>query len=144
MENYNVKIDVEYLGDLHCKITHGPSGISFLTDAPVDNQGKGEFISPTDLVAASIGSCIITIMGIVARNNNIDIKGMTISVIKEMVNQPFRRIGKLTHEISFPNDLNEKEFTMLSNVVKTCPVTRSLSPDIILEYKFNYQKKNEK
>ena len=138
MDNYSVKIEVEYLGDLHCEVTHTKTGQKFLTDAPPDNNGKGEFISPTDLTAASLGSCILTIMGIVARNNNIDIKGATISVVKEMVNQPFRRIGKLSFDIKYPHQLNEHDYTILSNVVKTCPVTRSLSSDIILEYKFGY------
>ena len=141
MAKHQVKIDVEYLGDLHCNVTHGPSGHSFLTDAPVDNEGKGEYISPTDLAAASIGSCISTIMGIKARNNNIDIKGMKVSVTKEMVNQPFRRIGKLIFEINFPHKLNDKDFQILSNVVKTCPVTRSLSPDVELDYTFNFNDK---
>src|SRR5690606_41637508 len=69
-----VQIDVEYLGDLHCKVIHTPSGQSFITDAPIDNQGKGEFISPTDLTAASIASCIATIMAIKARNSGFDIE----------------------------------------------------------------------
>lgn len=138
MGKHQVKIDIEYLGDLHCSVTHGPSGYSFMTDAPVDNEGKGEFISPTDLAGASIGSCVATIMGIKARNNDIDIKGMKISVIKEMLNEPFRRIGKLIIDITFPHELNDKEFNILSNVVKTCPVTRSLSPDVELEYDFHF------
>jgi putative redox protein len=135
---YSVKIHVEYLGDLHCSVTHGPSGQTFLTDAPIDNQGKGEYISPTDLAAASIGSCVATIMGIVARNNNIDINGMKIDVTKEMVNQPFRRIGKLSLNIQFPHQLSKEHFGMLSNVVRTCPVTRSLSQEVKLDYNFSF------
>ena len=138
MSKHSVRIDVEYLGDLHCTVTHGPSGQTFMTDAPVDNQGKGEYISPTDLAAAAIGSCVSTIMGIKAQANNIDIKGMKISVIKEMLNEPFRRIGKLIIEIVYPHILEDKDFKLLSNVVKTCPVTRSLSPEVELEYTFRY------
>ncbi len=137
-----VKIDIDYLGDLMCEITHTPSGNKFLTDAPIDNNGQARYISPTDLLAASIGSCIVTIMGIKANANSIDIKGMKISIFKEMINDPFRRVSKLTLEINFPNKLNEKDFEILSNVVKTCPVTRSLLPEIELEYSFKYANEN--
>jgi len=138
----SVRIDVDYLGDLHCQITHTPSGQTFLTDAPVDNNGKGEYISPTDLAAASIASCVATIMGIKAQNANIDIKGLKISVIKDMINQPVRRISKLTLDIVFPNQLSEENFNLLSAVVKACPVTRSLAPEIELEYSFSYAEIN--
>lgn len=137
-----VKIKVDYLGDLHCKVTHGPSGNGFLTDAPLDNNGNAEYISPTDLLAGSIGSCVATIMGIKARDAGINIDGLEIEVTKEMVNQPFRRIGKLSFIITFPNELPENQFKMLSNVVNLCPVTKSLSPDIILEREFRF-KNNE-
>lgn len=137
-DNYQTKILVDYLGDLHCKVEHELSGQTFLTDAPIDNKGKGEFISPTDLAAASLGSCVATIMGIVAANNNIDIVGLKINMTKEMVNQPFRRIGKLRFEIIYPHQLDEHQFQMLNNVVKTCPVTRSLPPDVVLEYDFKF------
>lgn len=138
MDKHTVKISVDYLGDLHCKITHGPSGQSFMTDAPVDNQGKGEFISPTDLAAASIASCIATIMGIKAQANNIDIKGMKISAVKEMVNEPFRRIGKISLNVLFPHKLDDKSFAIMSNVIKTCPVTRSLAPEVDICVNYEY------
>jgi uncharacterized OsmC-like protein len=138
MDNHIVNINIEYLGDLHTEITHGPSGQKFLTDAPVDNQGKGEFISPTDMLGTAVGSCIATIMGIVARNNDIDIKGMRVNVQKEMANTPFRRISKLTLDIAFPKQLTEKEFAMLSNVPNTCPVTRSISKDVELVINYSY------
>lgn len=131
-----VEIFVEYLGDLHCKVKHGPSGQEFLTDAPLDNGGKAEFISPTDLLATASASCITTIMGIVARNNNIDIVGLKVKATKEMVNVPYRRISKLTIDFAFPKELNDKEFQLMSNVVKTCPVTRSLSSEVELEVHF--------
>ena len=134
-----VKIDVEYLGDLHCKVTHAPSGNGFLTDAPLDNQGKAEYISPTDLLGGSIGSCIATIMGIKARDLGADIEGMTIEVSKEMVTKPFRRVGKLSFIITFPKALSDEHFKILSNVVNTCPVTRSLSPEIELVREFKFK-----
>lgn len=131
-----VKIKSEYLGDLSCKVTHTPSGNSFKTDAPLDNRGKARFISPTDMLAGSIASCVSTIMGIKAKDNNIDINGLEILAYKEMKNDPYRMVKKLTLEITFPYQLNNKDFNLLSNVVKTCPVTRSLHPDIELEYHF--------
>jgi putative redox protein len=137
-DDYKVRIDVDYTGDLHCRVTHSLSGQSFITDAPVDNQGKGDHISPTDLAAASIASCVATIMGIKAKNNNIDIEGLKISAEKTMVNKPFRRIGKLSLKIVFPRRLEEKEYQLLANVVKICPVTRSLSSDLELEYDFSF------
>ncbi|MCX6146147.1 MAG: OsmC family protein [Candidatus Kapabacteria bacterium] len=133
-----VKIEIEYLGDLMCEVTHSPSGNKFFTDAPLDNQGQARYISPTDLLAASIGSCVATIMGIKAKANNIEIKGMKILTFKEMINTPFRRVDKLTLEIIFPNKLDDKDYELLSNVVKVCPVTKSLLPEIELEYSFKY------
>lgn len=130
-----VQIDVEYLGDLMCKVTHTPSGNTFFTDAPIDNNGQARYISPTDLLAASIGSCIATIMGIKANANGIDITGLKINVVKQMVNTPFRRVDKLTARIYFEKRLNEKDFAIMQNVVNTCPVTRSLLPEIEIDYK---------
>ncbi len=138
MSDYQVQIDVEYLGGLHCSVRHSLSGQTFTTDAPLDNNGKGDHISPTDLLAASIGSCIATIMGIKAKANNISIEGLKIKVVKEMVNEPYRRVGKLVIDITFPHRLEDKEFAIMSNVVKTCPVTRSLHPDIVIEHKFSF------
>lgn len=133
-----VKIATEYLGDLHCKVTHTPSGTFFLTDAPLDNNGKAEFISPTDLLAASIGSCIATIMGIKANAENIDLKGMKIDVVKHMTNIPIRKVAKLEIDITFPGKLNDREFKIMENVVKTCPVSRSLKDDIEFVVVYNF------
>ncbi len=137
-DGYKVYTDVEYLGDLHCRVHHGPSGHEFTTDAPKDNRGNGEFFSPTDLVGTAMGSCIATIMGIKAKDNDIDIKGLKIKVTKEMMNKPYRRIKRLTLDFIFPRRLNDKDFTIMKNVIKTCPVTRSLHPDIeiITDYRF--------
>lgn len=129
-----VQIDIDYLGDLMCKVTHVPSGNIFFTDAPLDNNGEARYISPTDLLAASIGSCIATIMGIKAKTNNINIDGLKLTVTKEMDNLPFRRVSKLTVRIYFAHNLNEKDYAIMQNVVNTCPVTKSLLPEIELDY----------
>ncbi|MFN3194818.1 MAG: OsmC family protein [Chlorobiota bacterium] len=133
-----VEISVDYLGDLYCEVEHKPSGNKFKTNAPVDNKGKGDFISPTDLVAASIASCVSTIMGIRANDLGVDLKGMNITASKVMTDMPFRRIDKLILDIKFPHQLSDKEFQILSNVVNVCPVTKSLSNDINLEYSFSF------
>ena len=90
-----VKIKIDYIGDLKCEVEHLASGQKINTDAPVDNHGKGEQISPTDMLAAAIGSCIATIMGVKAQSMDIDIKGLSIIVTKEMQQAPYRRITKL-------------------------------------------------
>jgi len=125
-----VHIDIEYTGDLNCKVVHRPSGNSFMTDAPLDNNGKAEYISPTDLTAAALGSCILTIMGIRAKNTGIDITGSKITVAKEMIDKPIRRISKLYVDIKFPSGLADKDYEMLKRVVDVCPVTKSLMPEI--------------
>ncbi len=134
-----VKIAVEYLGDLMCSVEHTQSGNSFLTDAPLDNNGQARYISPTDTLCGSLASCVATIMGIKANANNIDVKGLKINAFKEMINQPYRRVSKISFEIIFPHKLNDKDFDIMKEVVKTCPVTRSLHPDIELAYEFLFE-----
>ncbi len=85
-----VNIQIEYQGDLHCRATHGPSGVELSTDAPKDNQGRGESFSPTDLVATALGTCMLTTMGILARTLNIDITGTTATIEKEMTATPLK------------------------------------------------------
>jgi putative redox protein len=127
-----VEINIVYEGELRCSAQHGPSGVVLKTDAPVDNQGKGESFSPTDLVATALGSCMMTIMGIVARRNDYPIEGTRVKVLKEMIQEPVRRIGKLTVEIHFANGgrLQEKDRKILQSSAHTCPVLKSLHPDI--------------
>lgn len=137
-----VEINIQYLDNLHCSVTHGPSGSTFITDAPTDNRGKGEYISPTDLLAASIGSCIATIMGIKAQDNNINIKGLKIDVTKEMQDKPYRKVKNLFLKIEFPNKLNQKEFDILKNVINLCPVSRSLSDEVNIIPEFNFKDQN--
>ncbi|HVV98946.1 MAG TPA: OsmC family protein, partial [Planctomycetaceae bacterium] len=98
----SVQIDVVYEGGLHCTATHGPSKATVATDAPVDNHGRGESFSPTDLVGTALGACMLTIMGIVADRNKLDLTGVKVRVLKDMVQEPVRRIGKLDVVITFP------------------------------------------
>src|SRR5208283_3964297 len=91
-----VKMSIVYEGQLRCVLTHEPSGSVIRTDAPKDNMGKGEAFSPTDLLAAALGSCMLTMMGIAAARHNIDLKGTTVDVSKEMATSPVRRIGEIS------------------------------------------------
>lgn len=125
-----VKISIEYTGDLHCKARHEPSKRELETDAPLDNGGRGESFSPTDLVATGLGACMATIMGIYAKKNDLHLKGMKIQVIKEMsVNAP-RRIRKLTTEIWVPLPKSNERKDALERAALTCPVHQSLHPEI--------------
>jgi len=121
---------VEYEGELHCKLTHLDSGATFTTDAPKDNQGLGESFSPTDLVAGALGSCILSVMGILARTHNIDIRGATAEIEKEMATSPVRMIAALRVKVHVPQTLSEKHKSMLERAAHTCPVHQSLHPNI--------------
>jgi putative redox protein len=125
-----VQIDAVYEGDLRCKATHAESGATLSTDAPKDNQGKGESFSPTDLVATALGTCMLTTMGIVAKRHEINFTGAKIRVRKEMVSTPVRRIGKLTIEVSGPASVSEPNRLMLERAAITCPVAQCLHPDV--------------
>ena len=125
-----VTIHSTYQGDLRCIATHEPSSTTLATDAPKDNQGRGESFSPTDLVATALGTCILTTMGIVARNHALDITGATAIVEKEMTAQPTRRIGSLATRIHIPHLIPEEHKLRLERAAHTCPVHKSLHPDI--------------
>jgi putative redox protein len=131
-----VKIQIAYEGDLRCHATHGPSGVQLNTDAPVDNQGRGESFSPTDLVATALGACMLTIMGIVARRHAWDLSGATVEVTKGMVAAPIRRIGSLEVVIRVPAELDEAARKTLENAAYTCPVHKSLHPEIQIPVRF--------
>ena len=127
-----------YLGDLRTENEHIQSGQKIISDAPVDNQGKGEAFSPTDLVATALSDCMMTIMGIKARDKNLDLTGTAIETTKIMVSDP-RRIGEIMVEFTFPkNNFSEKDKTIFEAVAKTCPVALSLHPDIKQTVKFNW------
>lgn len=125
-----VEIDITYEGDLHCQAIHGPSGCDLSTDAPVDNHGKGESFSPTDLVATALGTCVATIMGIYARKHDIDLAGMKIRVQKEMSTDAPRRIMRLPVDVTLPIELDERHYKALHAAANHCPVHQSLREDI--------------
>jgi putative redox protein len=125
-----VTIEIEYQGDLHCSATHGPSHTVLATDAPTDNQGRGESFSPTDLVATALATCILTTMAIAARKHGHELAGCTATVTKEMVAAPERRIGRLATTIRMTEHLDEGMRTRLERAAHTCPVHRSLHPEI--------------
>jgi putative redox protein len=133
-----VTIDVVYDGDLECTLTHGPSGDKMRTDAPVDNRGRGAHFSPTDLVGASMGSCMLTVMGIVARDAGWDMKGATAKVVKEMGVQPRRHIAKLTVDIALPAALDENARRSLERTARACPVHASLGELTQVVLTFSY------
>ena len=134
-----VKIDICYEGGLRCEATHGPSGTTMVTDAPVDNHGKGESFSPTDLVATALGACMATIMGIVAERHQIDLKDMKIEVAKEMSTDAPRRIARLTTIIDVPLPEDHPRREMLERAALTCPVHQSLHPEIEKPLEFRWQ-----
>jgi putative redox protein len=125
-----VAIQVEYQGDLHCKAVHGPSATELSTDAPTDNQGRGESFSPTDLVATALGTCMLTVMGIMARALQIDLAGTTATVEKEMTASAPRMIKSLAVKIHVPHSITPENQQKLERAAHTCPVHKSLHPDV--------------
>ena len=131
-------IKTVYTGELRTEATHVKSGVKIITDAPPDNQGKGESFSPSDLLAASLGSCMVTIMGIASRTHNINIEGTTIRITKVMAANP-RRVSELQIEFDMPiRNYSEKEKRILDQAARTCPVALSLHPDLKQMITFNY------
>jgi len=127
-----------YLGELRTKAQHVRSGDEIITDAPIDNQGKGEAFSPTDLLATALGSCMITIMGIAAREHGFDIDGTKASIWKIMESNP-RRVGEVKIDLHFPkNDYSEKQRKIIERSAFTCPVYLSLHPDLKKTITFNF------
>lgn len=133
-----VEVRIVYEGQLRCMATHGPSGTTLRTDAPLDNQGRAESFSPTDLVAVALGSCMLTIMGIIARRHEWNLEGAAVRVEKHMVTAPVRRIGRLPVEITVPIKLTQDQRQMLELAVLTCPVHQSLHPDIDAPVTFHW------
>ncbi len=133
-----VAIQLEYQGDLHCKAMHGPSKTELFTDAPLDNQGRGASFSPTDLVATALGTCMLTVMGIMARTLDIDITGTTAVVEKEMTTAQPRMIASLTVQIRVPHSVSPENKLKLERAAHTCPVHKSLHPDVHAPISFNW------
>jgi putative redox protein len=123
-------ITARYDGNLRCTLTHGPSGTVIETDAPTDNHGKGERFSPTDLVAAALPACIMTILGIVAERHGLDLRGMSASVRKEMSAGAPRRISRLPVRLEVPLPPDHPQRPMLENAAHTCPVHKSLGAEV--------------
>ncbi len=132
-----VEMNIVYQGELHCELTHGPSKTVIETDAPKDNMGKGEKFSPTDLVGAALGSCILTTMAIAAQRHNFEIKGAKARVTKEMNPNP-RRIASLSVEVTMPAGVPQAERARLEHIAHGCPVHKSLHPEVQMPITFTY------
>ena len=132
-----VIVTATYHGEKHCEVHHGPSGSLIETDAPVDNNGRGERFSPTDLVASALGTCALTVMSIVAERDGVSLKGATARVEKHMVQNP-RRIGRLPVTITLPAGIPQDYRKKLENTAHTCPVHKSLSAEIDSPIEFIY------
>src|SRR5476649_838365 len=122
-------ISTTYLGGLRTEATHLQSGTKIITDAPVDNHGKGEAFSPTDLLAEALASCILTTMAIIGNTHGINIDGTTAEVTKVMSPNP-RRVAEVIVDLKFPSDYTDKEKSILEHSALTCPVAVSLHPDV--------------
>jgi putative redox protein len=134
-----IDIDVIYEGELHCSATHRPSGAHLETDAPVDNHGRGESFSPTDLVATALGACMATVMGIAARKRELPIAGARLNVRKSMTATPPRRIATLAVRIEMPDsarDIALEARKELEHVANTCPVRLSVLDAIDVPVEF--------
>ncbi len=134
----SVEMEVTYEGNLNCKAKHLDSSSIIETSAPLDNEGNGATFSPTDLVGAALGSCILTIMGILAKRAKIDIEGTKVHVKKDMAATPSRMIGNIQMTIKFPEgiEVSEKDRKKLEKSVELCPVKQSLHPDVKIETEF--------
>jgi putative redox protein len=129
---------IKYLGNLRCELTHVRSGKVVVTDAPIDNNGKGEAFSPTDLAATSLGACMITIMGIAAQTHGFSIEGLTAEITKIMNDNP-RMIKEVVVELDFHGkNYSEKDKNIILHITKTCPVALSLGPDTKQTIKINF------
>lgn len=129
---------VLYTGDLRTEATHVKSGQSFITDAPLDNQGRGEAFSPTDLLATSLGACAITVVGIAARTHGFNVDGTSIKITKIMASDP-RRVGEVIVEMDFPAvKYTEKEKSIIRHTINTCPVGQSLNPELKQTFILNF------
>lgn len=133
---------VTYTGELRTTCEHLRSGAAFVTDAPIDNNGLGQAFSPTDTVATGLASCMLTVMGIKARDMGVDLAGATANVTKHMASNP-RRISKIEVEFSLRGVQDQKQRTILERTAETCPVHYSLHPDIEKVITFNWDLEKE-
>jgi uncharacterized OsmC-like protein len=129
---------VTYTGDLRTEALHLKSGQLFITDAPTDNQGRGEAFSPTDLLATSLGACAITVVGIAARTHGFSVDGTAIKITKVMASDP-RRVSEVIVEMDFPAVVySDKDKSIIRHTINTCPVGRSLHPDLKQTFILNF------
>ena len=129
---------VLYTGDLRTEATHAKSGQSFITDAPLDNQGRGEAFSPTDLLATSLGACAITVVGIAARTHGFNVDGTSIKITKIMASDP-RRVGEVIVEMDFPAvKYTEKEKSIIRHTINTCPEGQSINLELKQRFILNF------
>ena len=129
-------VDMTYEGDLRCRIVHGPSGDVILTDAPPDHEGRGESFSPTDLLAASLGSCILSVMATAARVQNVPFEGASARVEKTMRKKPTHRVVAMAVTIRMPRAPEPLIRTKLERAAATCPVKHALSKDLAVSVAF--------
>jgi uncharacterized OsmC-like protein len=134
-----VEIKIDYQGDLHCRAIHGPSRTVLETDAPVDNNGRGESFSPTDLVATALGACMSTVMGIAAKRKEIPLEGMKVTVKKHMSTDTPRRISRLEVDIEMPLPADHPERKFLEATANACPVHQSLHPDVVQDIRWHWE-----
>lgn len=132
-----VAISGIFIGDKKIEINHEQSGVRLITSAPLDNNGDGSSFSPTDLIAASLGSCVLTIMGIVAERNGFSIDGSRFRCEKHMTENP-RRIGKVELLLTLPDSLDDRARALLEEVPSTCPVQRSLDVNVDVVVSIEY------
>ena len=133
-----VEIEVHYEGRLHTRCVHGPSRAVAETDAPRDNHGRGESYSPTDLVATALGSCMLTVMGIVANKRDWKLDGSRARVEKHMVEEPTRRIGRIVLDMVMAPGLPAESRPVLEHAARTCPVNESIPPAIEVDLRFDW------
>jgi putative redox protein len=133
-----VRIDAVYEGDLHTSGHHIPSGARLSTDAPVDNQGRGESFSPTDLLTTALGSCMLTVMGIVARREGWALEGARLAMEKHMSEGP-RRVSKVVLRFEMPAGLPPASHPVLEQAARSCPVAQSVHPGIDVNVHFEWE-----
>lgn len=131
------KFSAKYLNRLRCEITHLPSSEKIITDAPVDNHGLGQSFSPTDLLASSLGLCMVTVMGIKAESMDVDMSGTTFEIEKTMAPDP-RRVSNVSVRIKLPASISERDRKVLEVTGLNCPVAKSLHPDLKQDITFEY------
>ena len=127
-----------YAGELRCRVTHGPSGVELVTDAPKDNRGRGESFSPTDLVVSALASCMVTTAGIAAQNANVSLDGTKIYAEKHMSPDPPRRIARIVVRVEVCAGVPASFRPLLEEKCRTCPVAQSINPNIILDLTLTY------